>query len=94
MACRPSARRVMCWIGSIFPCGFSMLPRQSRGGGKFPADERQAGIALANAIERIRWSPRGAHLMLKVRIAVTNRILEHDHAAAERSARRPFRRVA
>jgi hypothetical protein len=47
-----------------------------------------------NAQQQMRWSPRGAHLMLKVRTAVMNRTLEHDHAAAERWARRPFRRAA
>jgi hypothetical protein len=32
-----------------------------------------------NAQQQMRWSPRGAHLMLKVRTAVTNRTLERDH---------------
>ena len=47
-----------------------------------------------NAQQQMRWSPRGAHLMLKVRCAVMNAILEHDHAVAERRACRPFRRAA
>jgi len=47
-----------------------------------------------NARQQMRWSPRGAHLMLKVRTAVINGTLERDHAAAERWACRPFRRVA
>jgi hypothetical protein len=47
-----------------------------------------------NAQQQMRWSPRGAHLMLKVRCAVMNGTLEHDHTVAERRARRPFRRVA
>jgi hypothetical protein len=47
-----------------------------------------------NAQQQMRWSPRGAHLMLKVRTAVMNRTLERDHAAAERWAQRPFRSAA
>jgi len=47
-----------------------------------------------NAQQQMRWSPRGAHLMLKVRCAVMNGTLEHDHAVAERRACRPFRRAA
>jgi hypothetical protein len=42
----------------------------------------------------MRWSPRGAHLMLKVRTAVMNRTLERDHAAAEQLVQRPFRSAA
>jgi hypothetical protein len=44
--------------------------------------------------QQMRWTPRGAHLMLKVRCAVMNGILEYDHAVAEGRAWRPFRRVA
>jgi hypothetical protein len=47
-----------------------------------------------NAQQQMRWSPRGAHLMLKVRCAVMNGTLEHDHVAAERGTCRPFRRAA
>jgi hypothetical protein len=47
-----------------------------------------------NAQQQMRWSPRGAHLMLKVRTTVMNRTLERDHAAAERWAQRPFRSAA
>jgi hypothetical protein len=47
-----------------------------------------------NAQQHMRWSPRGAHLMLKVRTATVNGTLERDHAVAERWARRPFRRAA
>jgi hypothetical protein len=47
-----------------------------------------------NAQQQMRWTPRGAHLMLKVRCAVMNGTLEHDHAVTERRARRPFRRAA
>jgi len=47
-----------------------------------------------NAQQQMRWTPRGAHLMLKVRCAVMNGTLEHDHALAESRARRPFRRAA
>ena len=42
------------------------------------------------ANQQMRWSPRGAHRMLKVRTAVANGTLADDHAAAERWARRPF----
>lgn len=44
--------------------------------------------------QQMRWSPRGAHMMLKVRTAVANGTLEQDFATAERWARRPFRRAA
>jgi hypothetical protein len=47
-----------------------------------------------NAQQQMHWTPRGAHLMLKVRCAVMNGTLEHDHAVAETSACRPFRRAA
>ncbi len=47
-----------------------------------------------NAQQQMRWSPRGAHLMLKVRTAAANGTLEREHVVAERWARRPFRRVA
>jgi hypothetical protein len=47
-----------------------------------------------NAQQQMRWTPRGAHLMLKVRCAVMNGTLEYDHAVAEGRACRPFRRVA
>ncbi len=47
-----------------------------------------------NAQQQMRWTPRGAHLMLKVRCAVMNGTLERDHAVAERRACRPFRRAA
>ncbi len=46
------------------------------------------------ANQQMRWSPRGAHRMLKVRAAVANGTLADDHAAAERWARRPFRPAA
>ena len=47
-----------------------------------------------NAQQQMRWSPRGAHLMLKVRCAVMNGTLEQDHAISERLAHRPYRRAA
>jgi hypothetical protein len=47
-----------------------------------------------NAKQQMRWSPRGAHLMLKVRTSVMNGMLSRDYAVAERWARRPFRRAA
>jgi hypothetical protein len=39
-----------------------------------------------NAQQQMRWSPRGAHLMLKVRTAVMNGTLDRDYAIAERAA--------
>jgi hypothetical protein len=47
-----------------------------------------------NASQQMRCSPRGAHLMLKVRTAVVKGTLAQDHAAAERRAKRPYRRAA
>src|SRR3954464_12828311 len=47
-----------------------------------------------SASQQMRWSPRGAHLMLKVRTAVMNGTFERDHAAAERRAKRPYHRRA
>jgi hypothetical protein len=47
-----------------------------------------------NAQQQMRWSPRGAHSMLKVRTAVLNGTLDRDHAVAERWSRRPFQRAA
>src|SRR5882757_6029229 len=47
-----------------------------------------------NAQQQMRWSPRGAHLMLKVRTSVVNGTLSRDYAVPERWARRPFRRAA
>src|SRR3984885_7501502 len=46
------------------------------------------------ANQQMRWSSRGAHLMLKVRTSVMNRTFNKDYAAAERWARRPFRNAA
>jgi hypothetical protein len=46
-----------------------------------------------NAQQQMRWTPRGAHLMLKVRCAVMNGTLERDHVVAERRACRPYRRA-
>jgi len=48
----------------------------------------------AGAHQQMRWSPKGAHLMLKVRTAVTNGTLADDHVAAERWGRRPFLQAA
>ena len=47
-----------------------------------------------NASQQMRWSPRGAHLMLKVRTAVLNGTFDRDHAAVEWRANRPYRRAA
>ena len=47
-----------------------------------------------SAQQQMRWSPRGAHLMLKVRTAAVNGTLDRDYAVAERWAHRPFRRAA
>jgi hypothetical protein len=46
------------------------------------------------ANQQTRWSPRGAHMMLKVRTAIANGTLVRDYALAERWARRPFRGAA
>ena len=46
------------------------------------------------ANQQMRWSPRGAHLMLKVRTSVVNGTFNMDHATAERWARRPFHKAA
>ncbi len=46
------------------------------------------------ANQQMRWSPRGAHQMLKVRSVVMNGTLAADHAVAEPYTRRPFRRAA
>jgi hypothetical protein len=46
------------------------------------------------ARQQMRWSPRGACMMLRVRTAVANGTFERDRAVAERWARRPFRRAA
>src|SRR3982751_4448227 len=46
------------------------------------------------ANQQMRWTPRGAHCMPKVRTAVANDTLAEDHAAAERWARRLFRPAA
>jgi hypothetical protein len=46
------------------------------------------------ANQQMRWTPRGAHCMLKVRTAVAYDTLADDHAAAEPWARRPFRPAA
>ena len=45
------------------------------------------------ANQQMRWSPRGAHLMLKVRTAVMNDTFAKNHAA-EMLARRPYLRAA
>ena len=46
------------------------------------------------ANQQMRWSPRGAHLMLKVRTSVVNGTFNKDHATAERWGRRPFHKAA
>src|SRR5271165_2837029 len=46
------------------------------------------------ANQQMRWSPKGAHLMLKVRTAVVNGTFNQDHTTAERWARRPFHKAA
>jgi hypothetical protein len=47
-----------------------------------------------SASQQMRWSSRGAHLMLKVRTSLMNRNFDQDYANAERWAHRPFRRAA
>ena len=44
--------------------------------------------------QQMRWSPKGAHLMLKVRTSVMNGTFCQDHTTAERWARRPFHMAA
>jgi hypothetical protein len=46
------------------------------------------------ANQQMRWSPRGAHLMLKVRTSAANGVFDQDYDVAERWTRRPFRRAA
>jgi hypothetical protein len=46
------------------------------------------------AKQQMRWSPRGVHLMLKVRTAVMNATFERDHVAAEHWGQRFYRRAA
>jgi hypothetical protein len=46
------------------------------------------------ANQQMRWSPRGAHLMLKVRTSVANDNFEKECRIAERWARRPFHKAA
>ena len=46
------------------------------------------------AQHQMRWSPRGAYLMLKVRTSIVNGTFDRDHAAAERCGHRPFRKAA
>jgi hypothetical protein len=45
------------------------------------------------AHQHMRWSPRGAHLMLQVRTAIVNGTLEADHGNISRR-RRSFRMAA
>jgi hypothetical protein len=47
-----------------------------------------------NSQQQMRWTPRGAHLTLKIRCAVMNGTLERDHTVVEQSVRQPFRRTA
>ena len=47
-----------------------------------------------NAQQHMRSSPRGAHLLLKVRTSIVNGTFDRDHAVAERWARRPSPRAA
>ena len=46
------------------------------------------------ANQQMRWSPRGAHLMLKVRTSVVNGNFDKECRIAERWARRPFQNAA
>jgi hypothetical protein len=46
------------------------------------------------ASQQMCWSPRGAHLMLKVRTSVVNDNFEEECRIAERWARRPFHKAA
>jgi hypothetical protein len=44
--------------------------------------------------QQMRWSPRGAHLMLTVRTSVVNGNLNRNLGTAERWARRSFHKAA
>ena len=46
------------------------------------------------AKQQMRWSPRGAHFMLKVRTSVMNGTFERDHIALAQSTRGQQRRAA
>src|ERR1019366_4592067 len=46
------------------------------------------------AKQQMRWSPRGAHFMLKVRTSVMNGTFEQDHIALAQSTRGQQRRAA
>ena len=46
------------------------------------------------AKQQMRWSPRGAHFMLKVRTSVMNGTFEQDHIASAQSTRGQQRRAA
>jgi hypothetical protein len=52
------------------------------------------GKERLDAQQQMRWTPRGAHLMLKVRCTAMNGTLERDHTVAERRAPRPFQCTA
>jgi hypothetical protein len=45
------------------------------------------------AQQLMRWSPRGAHLMLTVRTSIANGTFDCDHAAAERWRCHPCRKA-
>jgi hypothetical protein len=45
------------------------------------------------ANQQMRWSPRGAHLMLKVRTSVVNGTFNRNLATATRWTRRPFHKA-
>jgi hypothetical protein len=58
---------------------------------------KHGAVAAAPSYERPTADAvvaRGAHLLLKVRCAVMNGTLEHEHTVAETRARRPFRRAS
>ena len=46
------------------------------------------------AKQQMRWSPRGAHFMLKVRTSIMNGTFEQDHIALAQSTRGQQRRAA
>ena len=46
------------------------------------------------AKQQMRWSPRGAHFMLKVRMSVMNETFERDHIDLAQSTRCEQRRAA
>jgi hypothetical protein len=86
------------WMSSSAAAGATLGRLEARRYGSAPGRRPKSTIRLLHrrmgANQQMRWSPRGAHRMLKVRTAVANGTLAADHIAAERWAHRPFRPAA